>query len=88
MDSFSRYVYEGRGWKLLVVLNTILSNSVSDLPFLREEEGKEFVDLLISLYQVSFNYSILLKVWLLYSRAKLFSALCLSSCLEWEILRP
>lgn len=47
-----RYVYEGRGWKLLLVLNTILSNAAVDLPFLREEDGKEFVDLLISLYQV------------------------------------
>ena len=54
----SRYVYEGRGWKLLLVLNTILSNTVSDLPFLRDEEGKEFVDLLISLYQVSTGHSL------------------------------
>ena len=49
---YLRYVYEGRGWKLLLVLNTILSNAHTDLPFLREEDGKEFVDLLISLYQV------------------------------------
>ena len=36
----------------MLVLNTILSNAAVDLPFLREEDGKEFVDLLISLYQV------------------------------------
>ena len=47
-----RYVYAGRGWKIILVLNTILSNASTDLPFLRDEDGKEFVDLLISLYQV------------------------------------
>jgi hypothetical protein len=51
-----RYVYSGRGWKLLRVLDILLSadsrDKKGDLPFLPDDESKEFVDLLISLYQV------------------------------------
>jgi len=53
-----RYVYGGRGWKLLRVLDVILSCSSCDPPFLPDEEGKEFVDLLISLYQVKLRYPV------------------------------
>ena len=53
LDQLKRYVYSGRGWKLLSVLDKILSNLSSDPPFLPEEDTKELTDLLISLYQVS-----------------------------------
>ena len=53
LDQLKRYVYSGRGWKLLSVLDKILSNLSSDPPFLPEEDTKELTDLLISLYQVN-----------------------------------
>ena len=53
LDQLKRYVYSGRGWKLLSVLDKILSNLSSDPPFLAEEDTKELTDLLISLYQVN-----------------------------------
>ena len=51
---FFRYAFGGRGWKILHALEVILSGTGSSqgLPFLKDEDGKEFVDLLISLYQV------------------------------------
>ncbi len=56
---FFRYVYAGRGWKLLRTLDIILSCEFNaDFPFLKDEDGKEFVDLLISLYQVQASIDI------------------------------
>lgn len=49
-----RYIYGGRGWKILRVLDIILSAPTpSDQPFIKDEDSKEFVDVLISLYQLS-----------------------------------
>ena len=58
LDQLKRYVYSGRGWKLLCVLDKALSNLSNAPPFLPEEETKELTDLLISLYQVCFSPSI------------------------------
>ena len=59
LDHLKRYVYSGRGWKLLktldlVLLSYLLNTSQSDPPF-STEETKELTDLLISLYQVANN---------------------------------